>query len=831
MVKTTQNTYFKILTYLFIINILIPLSIMSQEQSQDTLQQKNNFKSKITGQIIDKGSGNSVEYVIIKLFNTLDSSFVVGDITDTVGKFVLKPKAAGKYYMTISLIGFEQKTINAITIDEENKSIDFGEIKISGSSKTLDEVNVVGSYSFKIDIDKKIYRIDTNAISSNGTAGDILQNIPSVFVGQDGTVSLRGGKVKIYVNGKPSGILGISRSQILDYIPASLIESIEVINDPSAKYDADGGSGIINIVLKNQKKPGINAMIIVGAGTGDKYNGSINLNYNFKKIGLFASYDTRSVNMYSWETKNRESDIGNVVKYVNQDRKFFSKTISQNIRFRGEYNFNKKNSLAFSFLNSSIVDVDNSAFRYSHLNNLQVLTKVYDRQINETDKDNSQNYTLNYTRKFKKSQQLLTADLFYSNSKEYTVGDIYQQFYNLDFTSSSLLPLKANTYNLNIEKNMVGQIDYTHPLKKKARIEVGIKVRNKTTDVDYRLENYVYPTDNYLTDTSISKHFRYNLQVNAGYATYRNKFKTFSYKFGLRVEQSIVNFITGTSGINTNQNYFNFFPSAHFLKELKKNNKLTLRYSRRIDRPAFSEINPLQQYNDPLFLNKGNPNLMPEYTNSFDLSNVKSWKQNSISGSVYYRQATGTIQRVLVLDTLGVTVTNFQNLKGSQNIGAEVNVYFQLFKWWRINSSVNYYRNIIDGTNIGSTYKTDTYSWNGKVNTNFTLWKKSILQITANYQAPSYSPFIKNYGQYYMDISFRQDFFKKKMSISLRCADVFHTQKKVYEMNGVNYFISSDARRQSRIFFIGITYRPFGNSKKLNEPKDDAEPELEEENK
>jgi len=170
------------------------------------------------------------------------------------------------------------------------------------------------------------------------------------------------------------------------------------------------------------------------------------------------------------------------------------------------------------------------------------------------------------------------------------------------------------------------------------------------------------------------------------------------------------------------------------------------------------EINPLQQYKDPLFLNKGNPNLLPEYTNSFDITHIKSWKQNSISGSIYYRQATGTIQKVVVLDPSGVTITNYQNLKASRNIGTELTANFQLYSWWKVNSSANYYRNIIDGTNIGADYKSDTYSFNGKLNTNFSFSKTSLLQLSGNYQSETYSPFIKNYGQYYMDCSFKQDF-------------------------------------------------------------------------
>ena len=802
--------------YIFILFLISSSLIHAQDKKAI-----DNSGIAVSGQIKDDDNENPVENVIIKLIAVKDSTQVVSNLTDSEGKFELKAKKSGNYYLKINLIGYNSKKVK-VTIEDNQNEINLGDIKIKSASINLDEVKIEGNYKLKIDVDKKIYRIDANAVSANGTAGDILQNIPSVFVNQNGSVTLRGGKVKIYINGKPSGILGISRSQVLDYIPASLIESIEVINDPSAKYDADGSSGIINIILKNQNKPGINGLISLSAGTLDRYSGSANLSFNYKKLSLFTSYDVKSINIESWETKDRTTNQQGVIKHVNQDRDFWSKTLNQNFRFRGEYAFNKKSVLGFSYLNSKTVDKDLKNFKYQQLDESFTLTDLYNRRINEKDHDNSNNFTLNYLKKFKKSQQQLSSDLFYSKGTENTLGDIYQQYFNLDGTPSTQLPGKANTYNYNTETNIVGQIDYDQPLSKKAKMEMGIKIRSKKTDASYRLDNYYQPLDIYITDDQISNDFNYDLQVNAGYVTYRKKYKDFSYKLGARVEQTNVKF--DVSNGNTNSfNYTDFFPSIHLLQEYKNNNKLTLRYSRRIDRPAFREINPLQQYNDPYFLNKGNPNLLPEYTNSFDLTHTKSWKQSSISESLYYRQASGTIQKIVVLKSDGVTETSYQNLNSSKNIGLEINAYFQLYKWWKINSSLNYYKNIIDGSNIGEEYKTDNFSFNGKMNNNFTPWKKSMLQISANYQSPTYSPLIKNYGQYYVNASFKQDLLDKKLSISVRCTDIFLSQKRDYDMIGSNFEVNSRFHRQSRVLYFGITFRPFRNHKKIEDTEEEEE--------
>lgn len=811
-----KNQYILVVLFLY-----SSFFIQAQTVVDSTKVQSEKINVILSGQVFDESNEQPIEYVIVKLTQGKNSKSVASTTSDNDGKFNLIVNSSGSFNLIMTLIGYESKTISNIKIENNSKAIQLESILLKPSSINLDEVVIEGNYKLKIDVDKKIYKIDRNALTANGTAGDILQNIPSVFVEQNGTVKLRGGRVKIYIDGKPSNVFGISRSQILDYIPATLIESIEVINDPSSKYDADGSTGIINIVLKNSKKSGANALISLGAGTTDRYNGSVNFSYNFDKFSLFTSYDVRSLNVGSVETKNRESNLSSSLRSVNQDRDFFSKTINQNWRVRSEYRFNKKNTLAFSFLNSDATDTDFNKTRYHHYDGLNLLSNVYDRQIDDEEKSKSNNISLSYTKKFKKTEQQLNFDLFYSKGTEDTEGYIFQNYYNIDLTPSSTFPDQSKTYNTNNDKNIIGQIDYSQPLKKKAKLEFGLKTRYKTTDVDYRLDEYYIPLDIYITNLLISNQFNYSMNINSGYATYRNKIKTFSYKFGVRAEQSNIQFMLGQNSEETKQNFTDFFPSVYFLKELKGNNKLSLRYSRRIDRPSLREINPIQQFNDPFFLNKGNPNLKPEYTNSFDITNTKSWKKNSISSSLYYRQSTGTVQRVILLDNTGVTTTNYQNLKNSNTFGAELASNFELYKWWKVNTSLNLNQISIDGTNIGSDFKTNNFSYNWKLNTNLNLWKNSVFQVSGNYQSEVRSPFIINHEQYYVNTSFKQYFMNKRLSLTLRCADVFNTLRRTYELDGSNFYVYSDYKKETRVFFVGLTYRLFGANKKIEEDEEE----------
>lgn len=787
-------------------------------------QTKNNGRNKfkIEGNVIDGETNTPLEFAIIRLFRSADSSVVVGAASENNGGFSIFLEKGGNYFMKINSVGYKDKILSPLLISDSLLNIQLGTIKIYSSSIDLKSVEIVAEdesekSAYQIDIDKKVYSVSKDIVSSNGTAGDVLQNIPSVFVTQDGDVSLRGGNVKIYINGRPSGLMGISRDQILDYIPASMIESIEIISNPSSRYDAEGGSGIINIILKKQRKPGFNGYIIGSAGTQDKYNGSLNLNFNKGKLNVFGSYDVKSYNMESFEIKNRESRPLGKLKHTNQNRNWFRKNISQNERINVEYQINAKNTLATSLLNSHSIGNYSGVIHYELYDSLMNPTSKYDRQIDEQNIDNSTDYTLNYTRKFKRSQQLFTSDFSFSNSSETTTGDIVQRYYNLNFTPSIKAPGLIKTGNLNTRKSYVWQTDYVQPIGKKTKIELGLKSRNSLTKNNYSLDNFFYPLGIYVRDSTISNGIKYSEVINSAYVAYRRKLKKLGFKVGVRAEHTLTDFNQFNDKINVHRNYINLFPSTHLSYEINKKHNFTFSYSRRIDRPSLSQINSLQKYNDPQFLFKGNPNLIPEITNSFDFSHILNWKRNSISSSIYYRKGDNSIQRITQLNTEGVTITTYKNLVSTQNLGSEFYAFLHFSKVFRISSSLNIYQNVIDATNLGSAYHSNRSSWNGKVNLYFIPWKYANFQITANYQARSYTPFVNTYDQFFADCSFRQDFWKKKMSVSIRCSDLLWTQRKITEAFDYNYFIFDKYRKQSRIVFLSLTFRPFGMNKKLKE--------------
>lgn len=796
--------------------MLLPLLIPSFAIAQSTM-------TRFTGKIYDKVNGQPIQFATLKLSNASDSSLVDGCLSDSTGKFTLKAKAAGHYFISVTLIGYDPVSIGSLEADAQHSLVDLHQIEMIKRRKDLRELFVKGNNFMQIDVDKTVYKIANTPIGSVGTAGDVMQTLPSVFVNMDGDVTLRGGRVRLFIDGRPSGIFGISRSQVLNYIPASLIDRVEVIKDPSAKYDADGGSGIINIILKTDQSNGLNALVIIGAGTGNKANASVNISDNFRKWKIFCSYDGRTTTMGNFEHRHRESTPNSITKIVNQERYNMSQTVHQNLRLKTSFLPDKNNVFDLTFLHSTMRDHDITYYWYKHLNDADKITKCYDRVINELQTNQTNNLSVHYTRKFRKSTQLLTSDASFFTTEENTLGNLRQQYYNLDLTLSTKPPFLYETTDKVREKNAYFQVDYVQPIRKNIKAELGLKSRFRDDQINYQLENFDYGSNEYYTDTFISNQFKYTLYINAGYLTIRNKIKKNSYKLGLRAEQSEIRYTTGKLLTPRDQNYLNLFPSLNLLHEFSKKNKLTFRYSRRIDRPNFNELNPIQKLNDTLFLERGNPSLVPKLIQHVDISHVLNTGDNSVNTSLYYNHTSHDIQKVSILDTSGVTITNFQNLKTSDQIGLEFSSFIQPSNWCRANGSFSVYHNTIDGTNILPNFKATYFAFNAKFNINLLLPRKFYFQLDGNYQSNTFAPFVHNRPQYFADLSVKKDIDHKRFMVSLRVSDIFHTQRRITEYKADNFYVNSNMYRQSRIVVVGLTYRPFANRQKQDNIKSDEE--------
>ncbi len=805
--------------------LLFTFSFVVNSYSQNATEKKQ-----IKGEVINRETKEPYSFAVVSLHRSADSTLVDGIVSDLNGVFNLNVPDTGHFYLKISCIGCQTRFIYPLSLDKSITQL--GKLEIDPRTLLKDVEIFDERPAYQIDEEKKIYRVDKDPMSSSGSTGDILQNIPSVFVDLDGNVKLRGGNVKILIDGKPSSLMGISRKEVLEFLPANMIETVEIINNPSSKYDASGEAGIINIVLKKPKDAGLNWFFSGSIGTGDKYNGSVHVMYHTEKFTFFISDDYRSYDMHGTTIKNRQfKQNGLIHSYLDQTQEWIEHNQSNNIRASLNYSFNPKNEITASVVHKNTDGIDKAYTFYKKYDDMHVLSKAYDRQSPDSATDYANDLSLGYTRKYKKKDEFIEVNLFYAGSKENTNTSIIQKYYDLvNFVPFFADPLTESISDIGKQTRSMGQIDYQLPIHKNTKIETGLKSTYRTSDLDYTFSKYDFGTHEYFRVPEYTNHYKQSEQINAGYLSYRSKYKKYSYKIGARIEQTITNadlfFLSRVSGLDStitkDRYYLDIFPSLHLFRRINKKNTISLTYSRRINRPGVRSLNPFYKFIDAVTVRTGNPNLKPEYTHSIELSHTKNSDAVTINSSLYYRYTSGTEQKVSFLDSIGTAVTTFQNFNSDQDIGAEVFISKQVGKIYRFNTGLNAYRSIIDGTNIDSIYKSDNYNFNIKFNNYFTLGPKWVIQLTANYVAPIVRPTFKSHAVFFSDLSLRKDFQKKKLTMSLRLSDIFFTRKQINETNNPLYYINSETQKRSRVLFFSITYRPgFSKNKNKNVQKEE----------
>jgi outer membrane receptor protein involved in Fe transport len=771
--------------------------------------QQDKPKGKITGKVIDSQTGAPIEYATIGVFRSADSILVTGNITNSAGLFVLEVPY-GKVYVNVDFIGYTAKMIPAFTLSESAPHVDIGVVKLTASATALEGVEVETEKSqYQVGIDKKVFNVGKDLTSAGGSAADILQNVPSVTVDMDGNVALRGsGGVRVLVDGKPSGLTGVSKSDILAQIPASSIESIEVITNPSAKYDSEGMAGIINIVLKKQQQKGFNAMVNGQAGTGDRYNGSVNFNYSKGKFNVFGSYDLRSDHRYGNGVSNRKAIFTDSIAFLEQRSSRVRGNFTHNTRLGADIRLNDMNTLTLSALYKTSDGKSIEGIDYQELDANRTVLSIFERESQENDNDRSYDLSMSYRKNYKQKGRMLTADIQYSLALEDEVTDMTERHYNLDYTPMNIDPVKQLSIDNNTQVNGMAQIDYVHPLSESSKMESGVKGSLRSTIVDFTWMNYDNVQQHFVNDTSVSNRFFFGEQIYAAYGIYSNGYKKLSYKIGARVEQTYTLSKLFNTGEITERDYIDIFPSIHLGQDLANKNKLTLSYTRRINRPSFGNLNPFNDFQDPYNLRTGNPQLRPEYISSFDAGHSKYWESYTLSSGLYYRHTTDMIGRVRTLDTLtGVAVTSFENMNTGISYGAELTLNASPAKWVRGMLSFNYYRNIIKGENVREGFESDAYSWNTRLNTTFTVWKNLDIQVTANYRAPMIVPMGTIRPMYSIDLGAKKDILKNKATVNVRVSDLLNSQRFRIDAAGPGFENYLEHRWDTRAFYAGFSYR------------------------
>ncbi len=809
---------------------LILLTIFNYSQEREIK------KITITGRVIEKKSNQPLEFATITFINIKNPKSIFGGITNSKGEFAIELNA-GLYNVKVEFIGFK-----SLDIKQQSylNSSSLGTLIIEENNNELQEV-VVRSEKSSVDIklDKKVFNVGKDMIVKGGNASDVLQNVPSITVDSEGIVSLRGNEnVKILIDGRPINSSNLANA--LKSIPADALDKVEVISNPSARYDAEGGSGIVNIVLKKGKSNGLNGTAT--ATVGNPKNNSINGTINFKSesFNLFAGFgyiDSKSPGYNLTNTDYYDSNH-NISKSINEFVDQQRARNGNNFNFGFDWFLTKKltwtNNLSNRKSDGNVPQISNL------INNDPTNSYLQNRFINQFTAENNVEYTTNFTQKFKKEGEKLTIDGSFSRNFDNDNTTISDNIYGVINVSSIQ---KSKNYQTQY-RNLI-QSDYILPIGKNSQFETGYRGNFTNLIVDYAVGN-IDNSGNYTAVPNYTNIFQYKEKINALYTQFGSKINKVSYLLGFRYENTDLNINLLSTNDYKTKKYDNLFPSAFLSYQLTDRTSLSINYSKRIARPRDRFIAPFSNYSSNVNLFQGNPDINPAFTDVFELSYLSKWDNLTLTAAAYYnktrnlfqftRRNNGDIVTTVVggadiLDANGnvilvvggadirtpVLISTPYNLDKEERYGIELNVNFSPIKWWKLNANVNVFNSQISGnfsyTLNNSTTVISQYidksagSWFAKLNSNITLPYKINFQSNAVYTAAQNTAQGQALATIVANLAFSKDVLTDKATISLAVSDLFNQQKLIRQFETTVFSSYTERQGRMRQINLSFTYR------------------------
>lgn len=761
----------------------------------------------MVGSVVDSVTQKPIEFAIVTVTKPSDSTIITGGITDIEGNFKFTINNSGSYELKYDFIGYlgGKKSFN---LPAESPFYNAGVLKLVQDATLLESVNIVGQSSYiQGSIDKKIYNIEKDIVASSGSASDALQTIPSVVIDIDGNISLRGKEgVRIFIDGKPSGIVGSNMNAILEQIPASSIETIEVVTNPSARYEAEGNSGIINIVLKKNKKVGLNGNITAGIATTPRYEGGGALNFRNKKVNFYSNYSYVNDDRDGSGLMNRKTFEEDTIFHLNSISNSNTKSQMHMFRTGLDYYLNAKNTIGISGTFNTSVYNRTDIVDYDFLNFDSVSTSTSQR-ITTSEGDNlSFNIGLNYRKIFDDPKHVLTGDAFYSQAEGGEFNYYNEQYFD-DYGLPYLPAILQDLSKPAINKDANLQLDYVRPYKNGNQLEAGLRYTYENKDNTIYSETFDSVADEWVVDDSINNQFIYNLDVAAAYLIWNSSIKKFGYQLGLRAEQSFIQSNLVTTDSIFNNNFLGLFPSVHLKYAFTETSEVSASYSRRVDRPNAYFLNPFPDYSDPYSFRIGNPFLEPEFENAFEVAFVKEFKKHSYSTSVYFNQTLNEISPYTIVSPEGISTMTFQNYKNESQYGVELVAKNEFYKWWNTTSSINFNQTLVDANNLEVGLTNSQFTYNIRVMSFFQIMKQTAFQLTFSYNTPWTFAQGESEPVYFIDAGLKSDFFQNKLSLNLSVSDIFDTRIWQGYSEGINFYSEYNRKRQSQIGTLRLTYK------------------------
>lgn len=763
----------------------------------------------LMGRVADEQTEEAILLANVLVYEAGTEELLTGTTTNERGMFVVKDLPYGNYDVEVSYLGYEDFKQEGIELSAEKRMGRIGQIFMGAGANNLDEIEVTAERAaVEFGLDRKVFNVEQDVASSGGTAEDLLRNIPSVTVDLDGNISLRGSSnVRILINGKPSALTGLDRQGFLQQLAAGTIESIEVLTNPSAKYDPEGMGGIINIIMKQQNKQGFNVQTSINVGTNDKYNGNVNLNYRVGKFNIQSGYsynnDSRWFRGELYRTTMTTDTSWIQDQQVDGDRTRLSHTFRGGVEYfvasrasislRGNYSDRSRENISARDNNFLMINED----------------PLYSSLRREVGDETSTSWELNldYRQRFREKGRELTMSAQHSEQEELENENFFEDIYAADGTFLEM----DRQLNPQPQENDVWlfQADYTHPLNENTTMEAGSRVTLRGISIDNQLFDFDPVVDDFVFLDEFSNFFSYQEDVYAAYGILKGNFADkWKWQAGLRAEQTntTAELIEPTKEVFPNE-YFSLFPSAFLTYEINEQTGVQFNFSRRINRPRFRALNPFIDFGDPLNPRGGNPFLLPEYINSYEVNYLRSSEKGSITFGAYLREITDMITRISNPDPVtGVNLRTYANLNSGRNYGIEVIGTLRPFDKMQLVLSGNGYRSEVDGNNLESDLNAEGYQISARMQASYTLFKDLGVQLTGFYRSPGVRPQGEMRGFGSVDLGFRKPVLNGKGTITLRASDLFKTRK--FSFLTMVEGITSDAtyQRESRIVYLGFSY-------------------------
>ena len=784
-------------------------------QPKNPIENTSLKKVIITGKVIDKETQEPLEYATISFFSKEENKIETGGITDVNGDFSILVRS-GTYDISIEYISF--KTIT-LTNKKLTSSTNIGTIFLELSTESLDEVEIIAERTtVELKLDKKIYNVGKDLTVRGGTVSDVLDNVPSVSVDVEGNVSLRGqSNVRILINGKPSGLVGLNSTAALRQLPAESIERVEVITSPSARYDAEGTAGILNIILRRSKLLGTNGAITVNGGLPKSAGVSTNINHRTGDINIFntTSYRYSESPGYSY-SRNYTKDT-QITLEEDQDTERIRKGLTTN--FGTEWYITDSASLTGSITWSNSDNERNTTNTINQYDENLNLISTGMRRDPELEDDKRIQYALNFDKQFDKSGHKFTLDFQYEDNTE--------DENSLIIVNNELREMVAT---LEDQTQILLQTDYVLPIGENSQFEMGYRGNFDNTSTDYIVEILNDGTNNFEKNTDLSNLLNFKQYVNAAYTQFGSKINKFSFLLGLRMESTRITIDQPTSGDFDKKNYTGLFPTINLNYEFSEDENITLGYNRRLSRPRSFFLNPFPSRASLTSVFQGNPDLDPSYSGKLDLGYYKKFGKLTLTTSAYYQHETDAFSFVS-FDTGEDVLINGEwvnviqrgpiNLATEDRLGFEFTFMYRPTKKWNLNTNFNLFNRSTKGTTPnGLVLDKKNTSWFARLNNKYTLPGNIDWQTTFYYSGPSEDAQNKNKGRLYSNIAFSKDLFKEKASLALSVSDLFNSSIRKTNTTTPTYTGYSEFQWRMRSLNLSFTYR-FNQKKKPQRSRGD----------